>query len=226
MAASAAVKAWYRKSTTPPDRIRVSCASNIRVSLPPRTAMAAIKAILCREHYCRVVEEEGDIQMFQRGDFSIRRLDATSDLDWRQVPVILGLQYASEPSETLVRVHTAASTDLVFSDGMEESFYSLAAKEVDVLVLALGAWIEASRIRQPEPEPKRCPDDASAYATLNLKRGAAWPEIQEAYREASKRYHPDRLTGQNVPSHLVELAVERFKSATAAYQTLKRLHGR
>jgi DnaJ like chaperone protein len=67
----------------------------------------------------------------------------------------------------------------------------------------------------------RADSEAEAYATLNLKPGATWPEVQAAYREACRRYHPDSLAGQGVPPHLVELAVQQFKAITAAYKLLK-----
>lgn len=57
-------------------------------------------------------------------------------------------------------------------------------------------------------------------ALLGLERGATLEQVKKAYRVASRKYHPDGLTGRNVEPHLVELAVQRFKEVSAAYQRL------
>ena len=97
--------------------------------------------------------------------------------------------------------------------------------------LGLGRQIE--RIKQEatnlrEHRAGRCdnkPADCSAaqddYSTLGLKPGATPEQVRAAYRDACRKYHPDHLNGQNVEPHLVELAVQRFKEITAAYQRLK-----
>lgn len=46
-------------------------------------------------------------------------------------------------------------------------------------------------------------------------------QVQAAYRDACRKYHPDRFAGRGVEPHLLELAAQRFKEITAAYQRLK-----
>jgi len=72
------------------------------------------------------------------------------------------------------------------------------------------------RTRTPAP-----PAGDADYSALGLKPGATREEVHTAYRDACRKYHPDRLNGQNVELHLIELAVQRFKEVTAAYQRLK-----
>ncbi len=60
----------------------------------------------------------------------------------------------------------------------------------------------------------------SAHETLGVSVQASWKEIQLAYKEKIKQYHPDKL------SHLGEefssLANEKFLEIQAAYDDLKR----
>lgn len=82
------------------------------------------------------------------------------------------------------------------------------------------------RRQHEDPRPSPPPTDCKAdYAILSLKPGATWDQVHAAYRAACRLYHPDRLNGQNVEPHLVELAVQRFKEISAAYQRLKDLLG-
>ncbi|MFN0137487.1 MAG: J domain-containing protein [Phycisphaerae bacterium] len=75
---------------------------------------------------------------------------------------------------------------------------------------------------EPDPSPS-VSGAANDYETLGLKIGATWEQVQAAYRDACKKYHPDMLSGQKVPPHLIELAVAKFKEITNAYQRLKRI---
>lgn len=52
------------------------------------------------------------------------------------------------------------------------------------------------------------------YAVLGLSPGATQSEIARAYREQSKRYHPDRNPG------FQELATERLQALNEAYEVL------
>lgn len=65
-------------------------------------------------------------------------------------------------------------------------------------------------------------ETASAHEILGVDRNASWKEIQKAYKEKIKQYHPDKL------SHLGEefssLANEKFLQIQAAYNELKALH--
>ncbi len=62
------------------------------------------------------------------------------------------------------------------------------------------------------------------YEILGIKPGASKKQIQTAYKEGIKKYHPDKL------SHLGEefstLANEKFLEIQQAYDTLMALHDR
>ena len=66
--------------------------------------------------------------------------------------------------------------------------------------------------------------DRSAYEILGVGKDASWSQIQTAYKNKAKQYHPDKL------SHLGEefsnLANEKFLEIQAAYLKLKKRHNR
>ncbi len=67
--------------------------------------------------------------------------------------------------------------------------------------------------RKP-PMPPGTLSALNYYALLGLSNGATIPEIRRAYRELSKRYHPDT---SNLPQ---EEAREKFQQLKDAYTTL------
>lgn len=64
----------------------------------------------------------------------------------------------------------------------------------------------------------------SPYEVLGVEKTAPWKDIQKAYKEKIKQYHPDKL------SHLGEefssLANEKFLEIQAAYDQLRAMRGR
>ncbi|MFQ5450760.1 MAG: DnaJ domain-containing protein [Nitrospinaceae bacterium] len=58
------------------------------------------------------------------------------------------------------------------------------------------------------------------YETLNLKPGAAWEEVRQAYRDLVKFWHPDRFP--SVPSGLQQLATRKLKEINAAYGEIEK----
>lgn len=61
------------------------------------------------------------------------------------------------------------------------------------------------------------------YETLGIARSATDDEVKKAYRELSRKYHPDA----NANNPLKELAEEKFKEVQAAYSRImdEREHG-
>ncbi|MBN2221908.1 MAG: J domain-containing protein [Vallitaleaceae bacterium] len=55
---------------------------------------------------------------------------------------------------------------------------------------------------------------ADPYQVLGIRRGASADEVKRAYRELSKKYHPD----SHMNNPLSDLAEERFKEIQLAYQ--------
>lgn len=57
---------------------------------------------------------------------------------------------------------------------------------------------------------------ADPYQVLGIRRGASAEEVKRAYRELSKKYHPD----SHMNNPLSDLAEERFKEIQLAYQQI------
>ena len=64
----------------------------------------------------------------------------------------------------------------------------------------------------------------SAYEILSVSPSSSADEINAAYREKAKQYHPDRVEG--LGPELKSLAVEKMKEINAAYAVLKGKAGR
>jgi DnaJ like chaperone protein len=57
------------------------------------------------------------------------------------------------------------------------------------------------------------------YAVLGLKRGASKEEIKKAYKDASKKYHPDKV--YHLGEEFREVAEEKMRAINKAYQALR-----
>ncbi len=79
---------------------------------------------------------------------------------------------------------------------------------------------QTSQADQGHGQAKPSPSKPSAHDILGVPVHASWKEIQLAYKEKIKQYHPDKL------SHLGEefstLANEKFLEIQTAYDDLKR----
>lgn len=62
------------------------------------------------------------------------------------------------------------------------------------------------------------------FEDLEIHPGASLDEIQSAYREIARKYHPDRL--QDLPPDIVKLASSRLAKANAAYKGLTNKNGK
>ena len=77
----------------------------------------------------------------------------------------------------------------------------------------------ASRKTQEKPTPKpKTPEPE--YEILGLRPDATWKEIQTAYKERIKKYHPDKLN--HLGEEFADLANEKFLEIQQAYESLKR----
>ncbi len=63
-----------------------------------------------------------------------------------------------------------------------------------------------------------------ACKVLEVSPRASWKEIQAAYREQSKKYHPDRVS--HLGKEFSQLANEKFVEIQNSYELLKREKGR
>ena len=58
----------------------------------------------------------------------------------------------------------------------------------------------------------------NAYKILEVEPNASENEIKSAYRKMVKKYHPDKLRGQD-PA-MIKGAEEKFREVQKAYETL------
>ena len=58
----------------------------------------------------------------------------------------------------------------------------------------------------------------SAYKILEIEKTASSTEIKKAYRTMVKKYHPDKIRGQD-PA-MIRGAEEKFREVQKAYETL------
>lgn len=217
----------------------VAWSSHARVSLPPSIARAELVRYMKEQGY----DFRAEPFSFRRGEDVNRRLSRVSEYDWSCMSLIV--------TASVWRDGTGSGIAACFGPGAfarlkrtaADDFRQLAAAEfnrvmehLNLLAREHAEWREWKRCRR-RPNHRWYPGDDEAEAAqgapvpadsldadlalLGLKRGASWDDVQRAYRDACHKYHPDRLAGKNVEPHLVELAVQRFKEVTAAYQRLR-----
>jgi DnaJ-domain-containing protein 1 len=172
------------------------------------------------------------IDFYTRGDTRIRRVSDARRVRLSDVPSTLCIGVDNEPGKTLVTLRLEIERRQVKIpwgvakqfDSAAETELSEAMRKLEQTAARLLREREAQRQRQSQrsqdpPAPSAA--GSADYATLGLKPEATTEQVHAAYRDACRKYHPDRLNGQNVEPHPVELAVQRFKEVTAAYQRLK-----
>ena len=63
----------------------------------------------------------------------------------------------------------------------------------------------------------------SALEELGVHANSSWEEVQRAYRNLCKQYHPDTVASKDYPPHIVKLMEEKFKRMTQAYDFLREI---
>lgn len=139
-------------------------------------------------------------------------------MTWFDVPVLLDVDFRQLTGGTVVTLGLITVARFAPGSSAAAEACQCARNELNHLVEMLGGL---ERRREAPPHAARSKEIENAYAVLKLDDGARWPEVQSSYREICRRYHPDTLSGNNVPAHLVQLATAHFKEATDAYQLLK-----
>lgn len=90
----------------------------------------------------------------------------------------------------------------------------LGLSEIDVA--RLEALLRASA---GGPSPERNLDDA--YEALGVSPSASDAQVKRAYRRLMSQNHPDKLAGKGLPDNMRELAEERAREITVAYNQIK-----
>lgn len=155
---------------------------------------------------------------YLRGDRDITRLPWTQDVSWFSVPVSITLRYHEWGAECRANLTIRSIPGLQFEQSCVSGFHVECKNEFELGLQYLNRCCAMEEPTSPAPPPKDT--HAADFAALGLQRGASWVQVQAAYRDKCLKYHPDRLAA-NTPPHLVELAVERFKTIADAYQRLK-----
>lgn len=170
------------------------------------------------------------IDIHTRGDARIQQVVDARLVELRNVPSTFCIGVDAEPGRTLVtmrleidrrQVRMPLSVAKQF-DGPAKVVFEEAMQRLHHATARMQSHRQARQERRENSSgPAVASDNQTDYAALGLKPGATREQIHAAYRDACRKYHPDRLTGQSVEPHLVELAVQRFKEVSAAYQRLK-----
>ncbi len=230
---SALYRAWRSKQQSPspspkPDMQGVAWEGEMLMPVPLDDLRSWTARLLCEAANCRLLSSADMTDIFVRGNVGINAVRVALNLMWRDVPVTITARYSISEKRTKLALEIAALPLVTFDAASTNSFYDLAKNEFQSLFEALKMLGQSTADRSSQVNGSShadasthdAPDDED-LRSLGLKPGASWPQIQAAYRECCRKYHPDRLNGKNVEPHLVELAVQRFKEITAAYQRLK-----
>lgn len=69
------------------------------------------------------------------------------------------------------------------------------------------------------------PSLADAYRVLGLDESASDAEVKKAYRRLMSQNHPDKLAAKGLPEDMREIAEERTREITNAYERIKAARG-
>lgn len=167
---------------------------------------------------------------YARGDARIRRVSDARRVPLSAIPSKLSIGVGTENGKTLVSLRLDIDRQVRMSRRVAQQYDSAAEAELTAVMQRLQQAARAlhdreaqrqSREHEQQRTTSRSTVDEADYGLLGLKPGASPEQVRKAYRIACRKYHPDRLTGQNVEPHLVELAVQRFKEVGAAYQRIR-----
>lgn len=224
-----ALHAWDRfKSSREPTFINWKLLANIE--FPAELVRDA--SVECFGSGQRRWIEIGSVDCYQRGDTGITRVSNPRSVNLADIPSLFSVCVCTIQGKTEVTIRIDILSNVRMRRWAAKYFDNAAETE---LMLALDRLRQATirlyqermsqaRATRERPAQEAVSDVDADYALFGLKRGASLEQVQKAYRIACRKYHPDRLTGQNVEPHLVELAVQRFKEVAAAYQRIKERH--
>lgn len=171
--------------------------------------------------------EGGSIDFYERGNLRIIQVSSPRDVRLADIPSLFSVAVVASQGKTEITLRIDISWGVRMRRSVAKQFDGAAEAELSCAVAQLrraSARLEKARAAHGRTVRSAAPDMDADYALLGLERGASPEQVLKAYRIACRKYHPDRLTGQNVEPHLVELAVQRFKETGAAYQRIHERH--
>ncbi|MCK6486424.1 MAG: J domain-containing protein [Phycisphaerae bacterium] len=176
-------------------------------------------------------ETESDgVVIYFRGDSSITELPWSRDVANSEIPMYVGGCLIEEDGETALTVHVKVPDTVACTPAAAAHVNAHIRDMIDRFFSVLRRYADDCRDAREEAEREdreRCgagkveDEQLLDLAALGLAPGASWPAVHGAYRDACNKYHPDRFSGQDVASHLVDLAASRFKEISDAYRRLK-----
>lgn len=199
-----------------------------RVQYPAAIVRAAIKEVLgSGEHVDR---PPVTVDLYRRGDERIEKVSDAREVSLRKLPSVFAIAVGQEDKEVSLVIQRTTILRQVRMDPSVAKDYEILATIEFYAVLKRLKEVAERLVRERETDRQRRPSEQRAivfpaghadFAVLGLKVGATMDQVQAAYRDACRKYHPDRFAGRGLEPHLVELAALRFKEITAAYQRLK-----
>ncbi len=67
---------------------------------------------------------------------------------------------------------------------------------------------------------------STAYEILGVTANTPWDEIRKAHKKLMLKYHPDRLAAQGLPPEMVTLYTQKAQDIQAAFNLIKKYHGK
>lgn len=195
--------------------------------LTPSLARNGIAMLLGELGYQHRTDKNG-IDVYFCGDANVTRLPCERQVGWNEFPRVTAVRVAAAANGVTVTLLIQPLPTVELAPEGVAFFMECAREELEGAIDLLEEIVEEvlrdckqapkARPCAPAPPPAALPSD---LATLGVRAGASWEEVQRAYRDACMKYHPDRLAGQNVAPHLKDLAVHRFTEVSAAYERLR-----
>ena len=71
------------------------------------------------------------------------------------------------------------------------------------------------------PRPASADELGDAYAVLGVERSASDAEIKRAYRKLMSEHHPDKIAAKGLPESMREMAEQKTREITRAYDIIK-----
>jgi DnaJ like chaperone protein len=108
----------------------------------------------------------------------------------------------------------------------EDEFMKKAAKHLGIedydLLLVRGSFVNNQTGSKGESTADTS-RKSDPYSVLGLNPDCSVEEIQRAYRNLARKYHPDRVS--HLGQEFVQLAGEKFKAVREAYESIKKERG-
>ena len=140
----------------------------------------------------------------------------------RPMPVSLRLADGTVHRGT-VSVRAGASLGAVVN--ANNPFLSIRTFDGEVIHVGRGHILSIQALQAPAADQlDRQEQDADRFdphRILGLDRGADADRLRDAYTRAVKAYHPDRISGLDLPPEMVAYAGAMLKRINAAYDALK-----